>query len=77
MRYFHLLSSKPFYAKTKDKMLAVPEITKCNAIKKMLLWPSHQGRLSGCGIGMHIFLAKIYCSMVQIRYNSVIIVFRL
>ena len=34
IRYFHLLGSKPLYAKTKDKMLVVPDITKCNGRKK-------------------------------------------
>jgi len=78
---FHLIVSKPFYAKTKVKMLVVPEITKRNAKKKkkpnkknqkktnpkpMFPWPCRQGKLSGCGIGMQMCLAKIYCSTVQI-----------
>lgn len=63
--YFHFLSSKVVYAKPKDKMLVVPEATKCNA-KKRFPWPCHNGKLSGCGIGTQMCMAKIHYSTVQI-----------
>lgn len=64
--FFHLLGSKPLYAKTKDKTLVVPDITKCNAKKKKkkVSMPPPQGRFSGGGIGTQMCLPNIYCSKV-------------